>query len=83
MAFFTARGYAHWHSRLVHLQSKKQALPDELLDWTAEHFGKSAEVQRYLGLKNSLKPEAEAAVAVMDRLVNAGVIRKSLRVGKK
>jgi hypothetical protein len=75
----SVRRYAKWHARLLHLQARKHGIPEETLAWTAEYFGKSADVQRYLGLQSALKPETETALRVMERLTLAGVRVKNKR----
>lgn len=78
----TPRQYNRWMSRLAHLQQRKRSVPDGTLDWTAEYFGKSPEVQRMFGLNNALKPEAETAAKVLDLIDRAGIVRRTKR-GKR
>jgi len=75
----SAYQFKKWEARLLHINLRRQGVPEGTLAWTEEYFAKSPHVQRLLGLHNALKPEVETAVQVMDRLKRMGV---TVRNGK-
>jgi hypothetical protein len=69
----SAYRYRAWEKRLIHINQRRGGLPEGLLSWTEEYFGKSPAVQRLLGLNNAMKPEAETAKKVIELLQRRGV----------